>query len=140
MQCEKELSASKRSFAFIRGPLNRTPLAQRLANLPHRHFHFGARHPREYVAKEPAVLEAFSFELSARTARFDIYDAVLNQAHILMPMPADEVPHAIFHDQLMKREMAAPKLHRDLPERFVKEHELWIAILISREVAREKSI
>src|ERR1022692_1368835 len=113
MQCERGSSANLRSSAFISGPLNRPPLPQRRVNLLHRHLHLGAHDAGEHLAEEPAMLEAFSFELSSRTAGFQIDNAVFNHVHELMAMPTDHVAHAVFPRELMEWELAALKLYRD---------------------------
>src|ERR1017187_6123151 len=113
MQCDRGSSADSPSSAFISGPLNRPSLARRPVNLPHRHLHPRTRDTREHLAEEPAMFEAFSLELSSRTARFQILDAVFNQVYKLMAMPTDDVAHAVFLGELMEWKLAALKLHRD---------------------------
>src|SRR5438045_3727999 len=55
-----------------------------------------------------------------------------------MPVPTDDVSHAIFLDQLMKRKLAAQKHHRNQPERFVKQNELRIAVFVLLEIVLQK--
>ena len=77
-------------------------------------------------------------QFAARAGRFQISDAILDGSHVLVAVAADDVSHAVFLDQLMKRKLAALKFHRDQPEGLVEEDELGIAIAVLRQVPGQK--